>query len=273
MEAAEDAAAAGLAGIKKGIMMGCCNQQEMQPGDPPEILAQAMHIKLVVVVAPDGGIVGPFVDVHCMGQGMIATSSLHHLQRSAAYEEQYRSSMRSRGSLLALEDAETLVVRPEVMTPRTDTMCLVHNHSAQQPLACQTVKQPQQIVTLSNLLWGDEEDSNGPMASRGCPKGKVASQRLSSRPSCWWHVAKPSGSPDAEARNRGSGSGMPISSLGAGSGYLGGSACTPDRDEPGHAGAQEGGSVTGGDETVTAELRTTAAAATAAGRAACCGLC
>ena len=79
-----------------------CNQQEMQPGDPPEILAQAMHIKLVVVVAPDGGIVGPFVDVHCMGQGMIATSSLHHLQRSAAYEEQYRSSMHSRGVVIPL---------------------------------------------------------------------------------------------------------------------------------------------------------------------------
>ncbi len=54
-----------------------------------------MHIKLVVVAAPDGGVVGPSVDVHCMGQGVIATSSLHHLQRSAACEEQYRSSMRT----------------------------------------------------------------------------------------------------------------------------------------------------------------------------------
>ena len=60
----------------------------MQPGVPPELLAQAMHIKLVVVAAPDGGIVGPSVDVHCMGQGVITTSSLHHLQSSAAYEEQ-----------------------------------------------------------------------------------------------------------------------------------------------------------------------------------------
>jgi hypothetical protein len=55
----------------------------MQPGDPPELLAQAMHIKLVVVAAPDGGVVSPSVDVHCMGQGMIAASSLHHLHRSA----------------------------------------------------------------------------------------------------------------------------------------------------------------------------------------------
>ncbi len=53
-----------------------------------------MHIKLVVVAAPDGGVVGPSVDVHCMGQGMVAASSLHHLQRSAAYEEQYTGSMR-----------------------------------------------------------------------------------------------------------------------------------------------------------------------------------
>ncbi len=68
----------------------------MQPGDPPELLAQAMHIKLVVVAAPDGGVVSPSVDVHCMGQGMIAASSLHHLHRSAEYEAQYRSSMCSR---------------------------------------------------------------------------------------------------------------------------------------------------------------------------------
>ena len=53
----------------------------MQPGDPPELLAQAMHIKLVVVAAPDGGVVGPSVDVHCMGQGVVTTSSLHHLHR------------------------------------------------------------------------------------------------------------------------------------------------------------------------------------------------
>ncbi len=56
------------------------------------------------------------------------------------------------------------------MTPGTDTMCLVHNHSAQQPLACQAVEQPQQVVTLGNLLWGDEEDSNGPMAPCGSPQ-------------------------------------------------------------------------------------------------------
>ena len=78
----------------------------MQPGDPPEILAQAMHIKLVVVAAPNGGVVGPSVDVHCMGQGMVAASSLHHLQRSAAYEEQYRSSMRSRGVVTPLSNLQ-----------------------------------------------------------------------------------------------------------------------------------------------------------------------
>ena len=42
-----------------------------------------MHIKLVVVAAPDGGIVGPSVDVHCMGQGVVAASSLHHRRFSA----------------------------------------------------------------------------------------------------------------------------------------------------------------------------------------------
>ncbi len=40
-----------------------------------------MQIKLVVVAAPDGGVVGPSVDVHCMGQGGDAASSLHNLHR------------------------------------------------------------------------------------------------------------------------------------------------------------------------------------------------
>jgi hypothetical protein len=80
----------------------------MQAGHPPELLAQAMHIKLVVVAAPDGGIVGPSVDVHCMGQGMVAASSLHHLHRSAAYEAQYRSSTRSRGVVTSVCNLQTI---------------------------------------------------------------------------------------------------------------------------------------------------------------------
>ena len=79
----------------------------MQPGCLPELLAQAMHIKLVVVAAPDGDVVGPSVDVHCMGQGVIATSSLHHLQRSAAYKEQYIGSMRSRNVVTPLCNLQT----------------------------------------------------------------------------------------------------------------------------------------------------------------------
>ena len=70
-------------------------------------------------------------------------------------------------NLLALEDAETLVVGSEVMPPSTDTMCFVHHHSAQQPFGGQAIKQPQQVVALSDLLRGDEEDGNGPVAMGG----------------------------------------------------------------------------------------------------------
>ena len=43
------------------------------------LFAQAMHIQLIVVVTPDGCIVGAPVYVHHVGQGMIATTSLHYL--------------------------------------------------------------------------------------------------------------------------------------------------------------------------------------------------
>lgn len=38
-----------------------------------------MYIQLIVIVAPDGGIVGTPVDVHHMCEGVVATTSLHNL--------------------------------------------------------------------------------------------------------------------------------------------------------------------------------------------------
>ena len=38
-----------------------------------------MYIQLIVIVTPDGGIIGSSVDVHCMRQRVIASTSLNHL--------------------------------------------------------------------------------------------------------------------------------------------------------------------------------------------------
>lgn len=51
----------------------------------PELLAEPMHIQLIVVAAPNGGIVGTSVYVHGVGQGMVAASCLHHLQWSIKF--------------------------------------------------------------------------------------------------------------------------------------------------------------------------------------------
>ena len=48
-----------------------------------------MHIQLIVVVAPDGRIVCTPVDVHHMGQGVIAATSLDHLQSSNLTSSQF----------------------------------------------------------------------------------------------------------------------------------------------------------------------------------------
>lgn len=66
--------------------LAVCSLQ-MRLGRLPKLLAQAIQIKLVMDA--DGVIVGPSVRVHCMGQGVIAASSLHQLQRSAACELQH----------------------------------------------------------------------------------------------------------------------------------------------------------------------------------------